>query len=248
MIDFHTHILPNIDDGAKTVDDSLFLLDTVSKLGMSQVVLSPHYYPSQERISEFVSKRNESCKALANAVKSAQESGKKFPQLHVAAEVYLEPIIFNNDDLTPLTLDSKGKFMLTELLYEDELTHSTESMVRQLVYSYNIVPILAHVDRYPFLMKEKNLLRLLDMGCVAQMNVSSLSGFFQRKKLLKYVEKGYIGVIGTDIHNKTYISRIKEGFSYLREDDLEYVTNVSRGILKKSKKDSSNESRDIVAD
>lgn len=248
MIDFHTHILPNIDDGAKTVEDSLFLLDTVSKLSMSQVVLSPHYYPSQERISEFVSKRNESCKTLAKAIKTNQESGKKFPQLHVAAEVYLEPIIFNNNDLTPLTLDSKGKFMLTELIYEDELTHSTESMVRQLVYSYNIVPILAHIDRYPFLMKEKNLLHLLDMGCVAQINVSSLSGFLQRKKLLKYMEKGYIGVIGTDIHNKTYIPRIKEGFSHLREDDLEYVTNVSRGILKKSKKDSSNESRDIVAD
>jgi len=248
MIDFHTHILPSIDDGAKTVEDSLFLLDTVSKLGMSHVVLSPHYYPSQERISEFISRRNESCKTLAKALKANQENGMKFPQLHVASEVYLEPIIFNNNDLTPLTLDSKGGFMLTELIYEDELTHSTESMVRQLVYSYNIVPILAHIDRYPFLMKEKNLLRLLDMGCVAQMNVSSLLGFFQRKKLLKYIEKGYIGVIGTDIHNKTYIQRIKEGLSYLREDDLEYVTNVSRGILKKSKKDSSNESSDIVAD
>ena len=248
MIDFHTHILPSIDDGAKTVENSLFLLDAVSKLGMSQVVLSPHYYPSQERISEFVSRRNESCRALAEAIKINRENGIRFPQLHVAAEVYLEQIIFNNNDLTPLTLDSKGKFMLTELIYEDELTHSTESMVRQLVYSYNIVPILAHIDRYPFLMKEKNLLRLLDMGCVAQMNVSSLLGFFKRKKMLKYIEKGYIGVIGTDIHNKTYIPRIKEGFSYLREDDLEYITNISRGILKKSKKDSSNESSDIVAD
>jgi len=146
MIDFHTHILPSIDDGAKTVEDSLFLLDTVSKLGMSHVVLSPHYYPSQERISEFISRRNESCKTLAKALKANQENGMKFPQLHVASEVYLEPIIFNNNDLTPLTLDSKGGFMLTELIYEDELTHSTESMVRQLVYSCNIVPILAHID------------------------------------------------------------------------------------------------------
>ncbi len=248
MVDFHTHILPGIDDGAKNSDESLFLLETVKDFGATHVVLSPHYYPHTETIDSFISRRNEACKKLSDSLKAQIENGKTFPRLHVASEVYLEPIIFNNSDLTPLTLDGKGEFMLTELLYEDKLTSSTETMIKKLVYSHNIVPILAHIDRYPFLMKEKNLLKLLDMGCVAQVNISSFSGFLLRKKLLKYMEKGYIGVMGTDIHNKTYIPRIESGLSYLQKDDLEYLTNISLGIIKKDKKDSISATNEIVAD
>ncbi|MBE6648708.1 MAG: hypothetical protein E7614_04215 [Ruminococcaceae bacterium] len=245
MVDFHTHIIPAIDDGAKTAEDSIHLLKSLKDLGMTQVVLSPHYYPAQEKIQDFISRRDASCKILAEKLEKSNES---FPKLHLASEVYLEPIIFNNEDLTPLTVDMSGKFMLTELLYEKEFTNSTEAMIRQLVYSYNLVPILAHIDRYPFLMKEKNLYHLLEMGCVAQINLSSLTNFFQRKKLFKYLEKGYIGVIGSDIHNKSYFENVKAGLSYLREDDIEYITDVSKGILKKVKKDSDDNYPEIVVD
>lgn len=245
MVDFHTHILPGIDDGAKTSEESIFLLETMQSLGATQVVLTPHFYPGKENINDFVNRRNNSCKVLADAL---QKTEKNFPKLHLGCEVYLEPIIFNNDDLTPLTLDLGGRFMLTELLYDDTLTSSTESMIRQLIYSYNIVPILAHIDRYPFLMKEKNLVELLDMGCIAQINLSSLNKFIPRKKLLNYLKKGYIGAIGSDIHNKSHIPYIKTGFSHLRDDDLEYVTDISKGILKKVKKDSDNIGNEIVVD
>ena len=245
MVDFHTHILPAIDDGAKTAEDSVFLLKSLKDLGMTHVVLSSHYYPAQEKIQDFILRRDESCKIFANELSKTNES---FPKLHLASEVYLEPIIFNNEDLTPLTVDMSGRFMLTELLYEKEFTNSTEAMVRQLVYSYNLVPILAHIDRYPFLMKERNLYHLLEMGCVAQINLSSLTNFFKRKKLFKYLEKGYIGVIGSDIHNKSYLENVKSGLSYLRPSDIDYVTDVSKGILKKVKKDSDDSYTEIVAE
>ncbi len=238
-VDFHTHILPAIDDGAKTVEDSLRLINFVSSLNVSQIVLSPHYYPTQESVEEFIEKRNKSCQILADALaKKQQNEEKKLPTFHLGCEVYLEPIIFNNEDLTPLTLNTSGNFMLTELFYESEFTHSTETMIRQLFYSYNIVPILAHIDRYPFLLKEKNLYKLLEMGCVAQINVSSLSNFFIRKKLIKYIEKGYIGAFGTDIHSTNNIQKMKKGISYLKPDHIEYITDVSTGILNKSKKES----------
>lgn len=207
FVDFHTHILPEMDDGAKNVDVSLELINSVSKLGASAIVLSSHYYPAQERIKDFIHRRNKSCEKLASAL----EGKENVPRLHLASEVYLEPIIFNNDDLTALTVDKGGNFMLTELIYETEFTSAMESMLRQLVYSYNIIPILAHIDRYPFLMKEKNLYRVLEMGCVAQVNISALASFFKRKKLIKYIEKGYIGAFGTDVHNKSYLPKIKEG-------------------------------------
>lgn len=250
MIDFHTHILPGIDDGAKTPENSLNLLNTISALGTSEVFLSPHFYPGDESLDSFVARRNEACKILASFLESVNpESEKnKFPKLHVSSEVYLESILFNYDDLTPLTMDMGGKFMLTELLYEDNLTTSTQTMLRQLIYSRNIVPVLAHIDRYPFLMKEKNLYSLLEMGCVAQMNLSSMSDFFKRKKLTKYLEKGYIGVIGSDIHNTTQTDRITSGLSYICQEDLEYINEISHEILKKVKKDSDNADSVIVAD
>ncbi len=245
MVDFHTHLLPGIDDGAKNVEDSVSLLNSLSELGMKEIVLSPHYYPAQERISDFTMRRKQSCEIFAKVL---SERNKPTPRLHVACEVYLEPILFNNEDLSPLTVDLGEKFMLTELLYEEDFTNTTESMLRQLVYSYNVVPILAHIDRYPFLMKEKILYNLLEMGCVAQINVSSLSNFFKRKKLLKYLEKGYIGVIGSDTHNKNYINETRIGLSHLRPKDIEYVTDVSKGILNKVKGDSDDFVMEILVD
>jgi tyrosine-protein phosphatase YwqE len=86
------------------------------------------------------------------------------------------------------------------------------------------------------------------MGCIAQINVSALTKFFTRKKLIKYLEKGYIGVIGSDIHNKSYIPDIKSGLSYMNNDDLEYITEISKGILKTVKKDSDFVEKDIIVD
>jgi protein-tyrosine phosphatase len=214
-------------------------------LGATQVVLTPHFYPGKETIENFDKKRKEACKLLVDEI---SKKGKEFPKLHLGCEVYLEPIIFNNEDLTPLTLDLGGRFILIELLYNDALTSATEAMLRRLIYSYNLIPVLAHIDRYPFLMKEKNLVELLDMGCIAQINLSSLTRFFHRKKLLNYLKKGYIGAVGSDVHNKSYIPNVKSGLSYLREADLEYVTDISKGILKKVKKDSDNINNEILAD
>lgn len=245
MVDFHTHILPAIDDGAKTVEDSLFILESLSNAGISSVVLSPHYYPDKENISTFSINRADSFKKLSVAI---NESDIKVPKLHLATEVYLEPILMNNDDLTELTLDLKGEFMLTELLYEETLSSTSRSTLQQLIYSYNITPILAHIDRYPFLMKEKNLYDLLELGCVAQMNIYSLTDFWKRQKLLKYLKKGYIGVIGSDIHRKEQLSRVEDGLSKMSLDDIEYINDVSHGILKNKKKDSNGSQSEFIFD
>ncbi len=235
MIDFHTHILPEIDDGAKNVEESLSMLNSLSETGIKQVLLSPHYYPDKESIEEFTARRQVSCEKLASAVKSAKFS---VPQLHVAAEVYLDPALMSCFDYTPLTVDSGGKFMLTELLYEPKMSLTSESMLRHLIYSYDIIPILAHIERYPFLLKEKNLYALLELGCVAQINVSSLLHCKIRKVLIKYLKKGYIGAIASDIHNVKQIKSVKQGLSKLSEESLKYITGVSRGIINNAKKDS----------
>ena len=245
MIDFHTHILPGIDDGAKTEEDSLELLDNLIELGVDEIVLSPHYYPDQERIEDFIARRQASCEIFAKALGKRE---KTVPKLHLASEVYLDPIIFNNKDLSELTVDMGGKFIITELMYETEFSKTTRSMLKKLIYSHNLVPILAHIDRYPFLMKEKNLYSLLELGCIAQVNLSSMINFFQRKKLLKYFQKGYIGVIGSDTHNKNYINGFKNGLSYVCEEHINYVNSVSKGILKKVKKDSDDFDNHIIAD
>lgn len=244
MIDFHTHILPFIDDGSKNIEESISMLKELSALGAERVLLSPHYYPDKERIETFSARRSKSCEQLALALKKESFS---VPKLHVGAEVYLEPILLNNEDLSPLTIDMGGKFMVTELLYEPTVSATTESILRQLIYSYDIVPIIAHIDRYPHLMKEKNLYSLLEMGCVAQINVSSMENYFKRKKLLKYFKKGYIGVIGSDIHRPNQIDVLKKSLSYIPKESLNYMSEISKGILKNTKKDS-DDSNEIVVD
>ena len=228
MIDLHTHILPGIDDGAKNVEESFAMIDALVSMDVEEIVLSSHFYPMQQSLEEFVSERYSACETL---VKAVAESGKKTPKFHIASEVYYDSILFNYNDLKELTLDGKGEYMLLELPYANSLSNETVKGIERLCYNRSITPILAHIDRYPYMMREENLLRLLDIGCLAQVNIISFGNFIKRIRLNSFIKRGYISAFGSDIHSPNELDMLKNAKKSISAEYLEAVSNETRLIF-----------------
>ena len=124
MVDIHTHILPGIDDGATDKDISLSLLKILEDDGVSDVVLTPHFYSDSENIEQFIQRRNQAYSELKSVYKGNIN-------LHLGAEVYLSRYIANYDDLTELCID-KTKYILVECPFSMEFSSDIYEIIENL--------------------------------------------------------------------------------------------------------------------
>jgi len=196
MIDYHSHVLAGVDDGPKEIGESVRMLEALRESGFSDVVLTPHFYSNHRSVESFAERRADALKRLLESTE-----GRDVPRLHVGAEVYLTELLFNNADLNPVTVGGRGSLMLTELPFDPKLSPYCENLLQRLISERGIKPVLAHIERYPFLMEEKTLVRLLKMGCVAQVNYSAFVSPHRNRRLEHFVKNGYITVFGTDAHS-----------------------------------------------
>ncbi len=210
-IDFHTHILPELDDGSRSIEMSKTMLSKLREQGVDVVVLTPHYYSHHKPIAEFAEQQQESYRRLRASVAEAS------PKLVLGTEVYYSDYLFNNRDLSALCI-SGTRTMLLELPYNKTLDDRMLDKVDRLIGEYNIIPVIAHIERYPSLLhKRRSLERLLDMGAVLQLNLSSFT-MFGKRYLVSLVQRGYIGALGTDAHNTgTRPAEYNEGYRVLEK-------------------------------
>lgn len=195
MLDFHTHILPGMDDGAKSPEISAQMLQMLDSQGCEAVVLTPHFYPNDEPLSSFLRRRDRALTKLLNAPLNKSI-------LYLGAEVALSSLLFSNEDLRPACL-SGTNLMLTELSYTNSLQEKTFQMLDRLIYDYGIQPVIAHLERYPDSHKSPaGIERLLKMGCLIQLNASAFYGSFLKTRwAYKLLDRGVVHFIGSDCHN-----------------------------------------------
>ena len=176
----------------------------LSQSGIRQLALTPHYYPYQQSLERFLEKRNaafEKIQTLPVAEKFSFSMG---------AEVYLTETLFNNQDLSALCYEGT-RFMLTELEYADDLTISIRRRLRRLREDFDVIPVLAHVDRYPYLWKSKRALaELMEQGCYFQVNLSAFQKRFEAAKTRKLFEKGFVHFLGEDVHSECLTAEQKK--------------------------------------
>lgn len=189
MIDLHTHILPGIDDGARDREESLLLIDNLYDQGIDAVVCTPHYYPFETALDDFVYKRE----------KAMGYMGKVKTKLIPASETYLHEYLFNYNSLTPLTVGNT-KYLLLELPFNKKWDDGIYEAIEKLIIYFNIIPIIAHIERYPAA-KKRNIKRLKGLGCIMQLNTSSLLDKKLRRRTLSLIKSGMIDVLGSDCHN-----------------------------------------------
>lgn len=201
-MDRHSHILFGVDDGAKTITESLSMIDGLKSLGFRGAYCTPHImarYP--ENTQAFLKNRFEELKE-----KVAEEQF----DLRLAAEYMLdEQFLKKCDRDAPLTYD--GQRILVELPLM-ALPLNWQEMIFQLK-SQNYTPVMAHPERYWHLLKDEQDRELLREGCEFQLNLLSLSGVYGhgvRQQALKMIKEGVYTLFGTDLHRETQIHRFKE--------------------------------------
>ncbi len=195
MIDFHSHILPGIDDGSSSTEESIQLMEMLSGQGIKTVVATPHFYADEQSVDEFLEKRKNAFEKLK--AEYAQSS----PEIICGAEVYYYPGISRMTDLRKLCIRGTNLLML-----EMPMTEWTEYTVRevcQLARTGGVTVVMAHIERYMKYRSRKTLNRFYEEDILMQVNASFFNNKATRRKALSMMKKEEISFIGSDCHNIT---------------------------------------------
>ncbi len=195
MIDFHTHILPEIDDGSNSVKESVVLIKQLKQQGVNNIVLTPHFYAYSSSAENFNEIKSKSLKTLLEELKTENIE----VSLYSGCEVFFFEELWRIDNLKDLCI--KGtEYMLLEMPF----TKWTGSMVRSIerLIGKGITPIIAHFERY--IKHKENLAKiyeLVEMGVILQMNCAYINKFSTRRKAISFIRKGMVSLLGSDCHN-----------------------------------------------
>ncbi len=194
MFDLHTHILPGMDDGAKDVAEASALIELLKMQGVETAVLTPHYHPYLESVSDFSERRRLSYESIKDC---------GFDMI-LASETYLSESLFSNDSIDELAISNTGHLLL-ELPFQEKWGSSVFRQIGRIITKYNIKPIIAHAERYEPVQinKEKELKVLVDLGCRLQFNIDSFIDRRTRSAAMKYFRRGWVDFVGSDCHNLT---------------------------------------------
>ena len=196
IIDVHSHILPGVDDGSRSWDESRWMLECAYRQGIRAIIATPHYSPRQE--TDRLMERAECLREEAHSL------DKEF-------EIYLGQEILYYDSLTEdlkagraLTM-AGSRHVLVEFMPETAYGKIYQAVRKLLMSGY--YPIAAHVERYRALRESGRMDELRGLGCLLQMNYRSLEGgLFDREArwCRRQVKDGKIDLLGTDAHRKDW--------------------------------------------
>ena len=195
MTDFHSHILPGVDDGSKCLEESLEMLELLAAQGVKRVVATPHFYPNRYSVAEFLEKRNSAYKLIESHITSAH------PQIVLGAEVKFYDGISRLENLDSLFIE-KTEILLLEMPFERWSEYTVKQLIN-LSSSGICTVVIAHIDRYIQFQSKAVLDELFRSGVLFQINSEAFKCFFERQRMLKLLKEHRIHFIGTDCHNLT---------------------------------------------
>ncbi len=216
-IDFHSHILPNLDDGSRSVEESVAILDKMAEDGVDIVSATPHFYSSQTSIDEFIKKRGEAYKLLEPSLKP------NHPKIILGAEVLYSHFLTNTEELNRLCLEGTD-YLLLEMPYR-RLTDDIIEDVDRIISGGEVKLLIAHIERYLNYTSYRELENLMKLDVLGQINACSLSAFTARRDCLKLAKNGFVHVLGTDFH------RIDSGHKVLGEGEKFLSKKLGEGFI-----------------
>jgi tyrosine-protein phosphatase YwqE len=205
--DMHSHLIPGIDDGAKTLEDSVNLILALKAMGYEKIITTPHIY------CEYYPNSSEIIKTGLTALTSHLKSQQIDIPIEAAAEYFMdehfEQLLANKDLLT-----FGDNYVLVEMSFYFEPPKILDYIFEMRAKGYQ--PILAHPERYLFYSANfERYATFKEYGCYFQLNLLSLLGYYGKpvqqlaNSLLK---RGWIDFVGTDTHHDRHIEVLKKGF------------------------------------
>ncbi len=196
MIDFHSHVLPQMDDGPKSIRESLEMLSQCFRQGVDAVVSSSHFYAYQEDPKAFLQRRGQRLRALREAMLCSTEV---YPRIIPGAEVLYFPGISQAREVAELSIAGRA------ILIEPPMAPWSDDMLDEIVHlgeNFGLEPVVAHVDRYMKMLGDNRLIdRVLERGLLVQVNGSYFLDEKREKAAIRNLKKGKIHLIGSDCHN-----------------------------------------------
>lgn len=206
-IDIHSHILPGIDDGVKTIYEAAFLIEKFASLGIKKIITTPHIMQQVwPNTSEIITQKLSEIQALVNTL--------DIPSIEIlaGAEYMLDDLFqqrLKNKDILPIA----NTYVLIEMS-----TFSAPLNLNELLFEIKLAgytPLLAHPERYTFYNSIKEFEALKRQGVLFQMNLLSLSGYYEAKvkeTAIKLMNAGFMDFTGSDIHNNHQFETLEKGF------------------------------------
>lgn len=230
MIDFHSHILPGIDDGSRNYEESKQILLEAKEAGFDKIISTSHYAYNCYEVPEY--KRKELIHELS------QEEN--IPEIILGSEIFITyNIVDLLKDFKASTINGTN-YILFELPLRSEVPNLKDVVKKLQENNYRL--ILAHPERYSIIQKDFNYLyKLQDMGILFQSNYASITGYYghaAKSTVKKMLKNELVSFLGSDVHRPETIYKLlpkalKKIEKIVSEDYLEdLTTNNAELILK----------------
>lgn len=198
IIDVHCHIIPGVDDGAKSYEQAYAMLDIAYEQGISDIIATPHHMPDG---------KNASPEIIAARVAKLQEyvdTQQYDMRIYTGNEIYYHGEAADMLEEGKICTLAATNYVLVEFSPMDDARYIRNSLAELQNMGYQ--PIIAHVERYMSLVKPPfdRIQELRDMGILIQVNAGSITGFFgkhSKETAEKLLKKELVDFIGTDAHS-----------------------------------------------
>ena len=237
MIDFHSHIIPNIDDGARSVEETFNLLQEAQEVGFDGIVLTSHYIEGYYETN--APERDIWVKAISDNLKIKG----------LETNLFLGNEIYISDNMMNLLIEGKASTINNSSYVLFEMPMNTEPMnLYDVIYSLEknkLIPVLAHPERYSFVQKEPELIYdLIKKGLLMQSNYGSILGQYGEKAkftVKKLLESDMVHFLGSDVHRpKTIYPKIPQALEEIEKiigkEKLEKLTTINPKLALENKR------------
>lgn len=192
--DFHSHILPGMDDGARDPAIAAQMVDMLREQGVCTIAATSHYISHRESPETFIGRRERALSALMQEI-----DGREAPRILPGAEIYLEKGV-SEKDLSPLMIHGTRAILL-ELPREPYQGWILQE-IEEIIYSLSAIPVMAHIERYAKHYRKSELEEILSLdGVVLQMNLSIFEDRSDMKLAYQLDKMGFPLLLGSDAHN-----------------------------------------------
>lgn len=202
MIDFHSHIIPKIDDGARSEEETTSLLLEAESVGFDKIISTSHYCLSQYEVEEIVRKEK-----LEKYEENFKLQTNRDIKLILGSEIYITPNIVDLIQENKASTINNTRYVLFELPLHHHVFNLKEIIFKLMENKYK--PIIAHPERYLMVQKNPNMLiELIEMGVLFQANYASIIGVYgsgAKKTVKKLLKNNMIHFLGSDVHRENTI-------------------------------------------
>ncbi len=209
VVDVHAHILPQLDDGATDIEQSVSIIKAMYAMGYRKIIATPHV------MKGYYNNAPEDILQSLHVLKSVLKRRNITMEIEASAEYYLEDELFKLIERKEiLTFGGDAKYLLFEASFVARPAHILESAIRIKQAGYT--PVLAHPERYINLHDLEVLNRLVFNGLLFQVNIGSLSGYYSKQTqefAEMLVNNKMVSFFGTDCHNEPQLDSIKAAFN-----------------------------------